>query len=387
MQTELLTNLTVKDICEGFVYNELEEKGLFGWNGKLTIQPEYQRHYVYGDGKKDVSVIESLLKGYPLGIIYFNKTSNNRYEVLDGQQRITSFGRFVTGRFAIKYDGMEHYFSGLANNLQEKILSSKLLIYVCSGDESEIKEWFKTINIVGVKLSPQEILNAVYSGKFTTAAKSEFSNSRNSNMQKWKTYVKGDPKRQEILAVALEWVCRGQCDVSQYMSKHRNDDNIIELKTYFDTVIEWISRVFIDVRDDMCGLEWGRLYESYHNIPYDPKQIQMRVDMLYADPCVKKAGIYEYILGGEQDTTLLKIRLFDEKTKKTVYEQQTAQAKKVGISNCPLCASGNNANRTRIWELKEMDADHVAAWSKGGDTDINNCEMLCKSHNKAKGNA
>lgn len=178
MKTTLKIDITVKDVCDGFIYNELEGKGLFGLSGKLTIQPEYQRNYIYADGKRDVAVIESILKGYPLGLIYFNKISDSNLEVLDGQQRITSFGRFVTNKFAIKdLNGMEQYFSGIAADKQAKILETKLLIYECEGTESEIKEWFKTINIAGVPLNNQELLNAVYSGQFVTLGKEEFSNS------------------------------------------------------------------------------------------------------------------------------------------------------------------------------------------------------------------
>lgn len=138
MKTTLRTDITVKDICDGFVYNELEGKGLFGLAGKLTIQPEYQRNYIYADGKKDAAVIESILKGYPLGLIYFNKVSDDNLEVLDGQQRITSFGRYVTDKFAVKDEnGLEQYFSGIAKDKQAKILETKLLIYECEGTESE----------------------------------------------------------------------------------------------------------------------------------------------------------------------------------------------------------------------------------------------------------
>lgn len=221
MRTTLLTELTVKDICEGFVYNELEERGLYGWAGKLTIQPEYQRNYIYADGKKDVAVIESLLKSYPLGLIYFVKTKSGQYEVLDGQQRITSFGRFVTDKFAVMSSGnTPQIFSGLPNDKQRLILNSHLTIYVCEGEESEIKEWFKTINIAGVPLVQQELLNSVYCGQFVTLAKAEFSNSHNANMQKWQTYIKATPERQGILEVALKWVCKGECDVGEYMSRH-----------------------------------------------------------------------------------------------------------------------------------------------------------------------
>ncbi len=205
MKTVLRTNITVEDVCDGFVYNELEGKGLFGLSGKLTIQPEYQRNYIYADGKRDVAVIDSILRGYPLGLIYFNTVDKDKFEVLDGQQRITSIGRFVTNKFAIKDEhGMEQYFSGIASNKQDLILKTKLLIYECEGTESEIKEWFKTINIAGVPLNNQELLNAVYSGPFVTLGKEEFSNSQNANIQKWSAYISGSANRQEYLECALE---------------------------------------------------------------------------------------------------------------------------------------------------------------------------------------
>lgn len=381
-----LKTYTVREICNGFVYDELEGKGLFGLGGKLTVQPEYQRNYIYADGKKDVAVIQSILKGYPLGLIYFNKVADDKFEVLDGQQRITSIGRYVTGKFAVKdQNDLEQYFNGLPQELQDKILNTELLIYECQGSESEIKEWFKTINIAGVPLNNQELLNAVYSGSFVTLAKAEFSNSQNANIQMWSAYISGNVNRQDYLATALDWVSHGH--VGDYMSQHRYDDNINELKTYFTSVIDWASSVFIDVKNEMCGLEWGRLYEQYHQNAYNPAEVSQKLHELYADPFVtNKRGIAEYILGGCSDTKLLNIRIFGEADKQTVYEQQTSTAREQGVSNCPLCAMGNDANHDRIWKLSEMDADHVTAWSKGGSTDISNCQMLCKTHNRAKGN-
>jgi len=386
MNTTLRTDITVADICEGFIYNELEGKGLFGLSGTLTIQPEYQRNYIYADGKRDVAVIESILKGYPLGLIYFNRVNKDSLEVLDGQQRITSFGRFVTNKFAIKDEnGMEQYFSGIATDKQKKIFETKLLIYECEGSESEIKEWFRTINIAGVPLNNQELLNAVYSGPFVTLGKEEFSNSQNANIQKWSAYISGSANRQDFLERALEWVSKE--NVGDYMSRHRFDSNIKELKNYFTSVIDWVSTVFTDVESEMKGLEWGRLYETYRKQPYSSKTISNELRKLYADPYVKsRKGIFEYLLGGSTDTKLLEIRVFDEATKKSKYAIQTTEAEKKSISNCSFCAIGHDSNKTKIWKLAEMDADHVTAWSKGGTTDTKNCEMLCKSHNRAKGN-
>jgi len=387
MKTTLRIDVTVADICEGFVFNQFEGKGLYGLGGRLTIQPEYQRNYIYADqgGKREAGVIDSLLKQYPLGLIYFNKVGEQEFEVLDGQQRITSIGRFVTNKFPIIDAGNPRYFDSLPSDKRELIMKTPLLIYECEGTETEIKQWFQTINIAGVPLNDQELLNAIYSGPFVTAAKAEFSNSQNANIAKWSAYIKGSANRQEFLERALDWVSKG--DISGYMSSHRQSANIGELKNYFNSVLDWVSTVFRDVEAEMKGIEWGRLYEAYRHTAYDPAKVSEHLKRLYGDPYVKnRKGIFEFILGGQQDTKLLDIRVFDKATSKAAYAKQTAKAKADGVSNCPLCAVGNSANKTKIWEFKEMDADHVEAWSKGGSTTAANCEMLCVTHNRAKGN-
>lgn len=390
-----LHQFTVRDVVAGFVYNELEGKGLYGLSGSLVIQPEYQRSYIYGDGTRDVAVIRSILSEYPLGLFYFNDASaqfadgKNHFEVLDGQQRITSIGRFVTGKFAIHRYGREQTFSSLPPEDQKLIMDSTLLVYVCKGTEGEIKDWFETINITGVPLTTQELLNAIYSGPFVTAAKAEFSNSRNALQQKWSAYVKGDPKRQDVLEVALKWVSSSKSvSLERYMADHRHDTGISELKAYFTSVIDWVGGVFKRAPDkEMCGLPWGAWYEIYRNTAYDPDSVDTRVQELYEDSSVRsRKGIYEFVLGGETDTRLLDVRFFEESTKKEAYKRQTDAAKAAGTSNCTSCVIANNANKAKIWTYKEMDADHVTAWSKGGSTSASNCEMLCRHHNQSKGN-
>lgn len=387
MKTNLKT-YSVKQISEGFVYNELEGKGLFGLSGRLTIQPEYQRAYIYSDGKKDVAVIESLLQGYPLGLFYFNKLIDDKLEVLDGQQRITSFGRYITGKFAITDErGMPQYFSTLPPEKREMIETASILVYECEGTETEIKDWFKTINIAGVPLNMQELLNAVYSGPFVTFGKREFSNSQNSNIQKWSAYISGSATRQDFWERALEWVAQGEEQIGVYMARHRNDTNISEVETYFRTVLDWVESIFPSIENEMKGLDWGRLYESFHSKSYDPAVTAAAVKELYSDPFVKnRKGIFEYVLGGRIDTKLIDVRVFDEATKRSTYEIQTSQSKAKGISNCPLCRIGNEVNKNKIWSFSDMDADHISAWSKGGATISSNCEMLCKTHNRSKGN-
>ena len=393
MKTRLRTDLTIRQICEGFQYSESEEKGLFGWAGKLTIQPEYQRNYIYANGKDDVAVIDSLLKGYPIGLIYFVETEKDKYEILDGQQRITSIGRYVTNKFAwIDENDIPYKFESLPKDKQDKIYNTELTIYICSGEESEIKEWFKTINIAGKPLNNQELLNSIYSGPFITKAKEVFSNSQNSNLHKWLSYMKVEVKRQGLLEVALSWVSKDwekDGNLEKYMADHRHDDNINELTSYFNDVINWVSTIFIDIKDEMQYINWGKMYEKYHKNPYNSNDVSRKLNELYSDYFVNdKKGCYEYILNGckQEDTKLLNIRLFDEPTKKTVYESQTQTAKIKNISNCPMCIIENLSNKTKIWDYKDMDADHVTAWSKGGSTDISNCQMLCRTHNHIKGN-
>ena len=382
-----LHTYTVKELCEGFTYSELDGKGLYGLAGKLTIQPEYQRNYLYCEcnSEKEIAVIDSVLKKYPLGLLYFNKLPDGRLEVLDGQQRITSLGRFLIGKFSILKGDMPYKFKALNEEERKRIEETELLAYICEGTETEIKEWFKIINIGGIRLNEQEKLNAIYSGPFVSAARKEFSNKEDTRVQKWGCYISGSVNRQEFLQEALRWVSHDH--IKDYMQEHRRDADINEMKLYFNDVITWIEQTFDDVYPKMKGLAWGELYERYHTTPYNHTEVSEKVKKLYDDPCVKdNKNVFEYVLGGCKDTKLLNVRVFDDNIKGRVYRKQTEEAKKKGISNCPLCACGHDANKDKIWALKDMDADHVLAWSKGGATDEANCQMLCKTHNRAKGN-
>ncbi|MCR4827957.1 MAG: DUF262 domain-containing protein [Bacteroidales bacterium] len=376
---------TVEQLCEGFYYNDLEEKGVYVLNGQLVIQPEYQRNYIYSEknGKAEYEVIDSVLKSYPLGLLYFNRRADGMLEVLDGQQRITALGRYLTGKFSYRLGDRERKFSSLPEDKRQLILQTKLRAYICEGMESEVKAWFRIINKAGFELTEQEKRNAEYSGPFVKLARAYLSNSKDSNVQKWSAYVKGDVKRQEILEVALEWVSKGKID--DYMSTHRYDDNIEELRSYFDSVIAWVDSIFDEPYPEMRGLQWGDLYERYHTQPYDHTVVSAKIRELLADDYVQdRRGVFEYVLGGCKETKLLNVRLFDKPTQRKVYNRQTAEAKAKGISNCPLCAIKGKHNK--IYKLDEMEADHVTAWSKGGPTTEDNCQMLCKTHNKAKGN-
>jgi hypothetical protein len=336
-----------------------------------------------------------MLKGYPLGLFYFNKLEDGTLEVLDGQQRITSFGRFTSPdlgtQFTITFNGQDFNFSSIPDHLKDAILDTEIIAYICEGNETEIKEWFQIINIAGVQLNKQEILNAVYSGPFVTKGKEAFSNSSNSNsnIQQWEKYITGSAARQDYWRRALDWVSHGESNIGRYMSDHRMDTDIREVQSCFTSVMSWVKGTFTDVRvESMKGVAWGRLYDEYHGRRYDPSVVAEKVSILHTDPRVNnRSGIYEYVLADSDDAKfkrLLNIRVFDDITKQSVYEQQTRDAKARGVSNCPDCEF--RGEHTKIWSLKEMEADHVSAWSKGGATSIENCMMLCKNHNRAKGN-
>ena len=394
MKTELKT-YTIRDITRDFQYNELEGKGLYGLGGTLVIQPEYQRNYIYNDGKKDVAVIDSVLKSYPLGLIYFavgkDSAGNSNLEVLDGQQRITSIGRYVTNKFAIQTSNGEQYFSSLTEDKQELILDTPLLVYICDGTETEIKEWFETINIAGVPLNDQELRNAIYSGPFVTAARAEFSSKSDPRQQRWSAYINADPARQGVLEKALQWIATKQdTTIDGYMSQHRHDTDVAELKQYFNAVLDWAEARFPinPVPKEMRGLDWQRFYATWGQDAYNSQTTVQCVEELYADPAVRtKKNIFEYVLGGETQTQLLDVRFFEDSVKKAVYAAQTDEAEQYGVSNCPDCAQTTKGNnKTKIYAYKEMEADHVTAWSKGGTSTVDNCEMLCVRHNRAKGN-
>lgn len=387
MKTELHT-YKVSELVNGFVYDNDEGKGLFGLNGQLTIQPEYQRNYLYAEKNQDVDVIDSILKGFPLGLLYFVKKDDGGLEVLDGQQRITSIGRFVLGEFAYNKGSLPLDFSTMPEDKQKLIMDTDILVYECQGTETEIKEWFQIINIKGIEINKQEVLNAVYSGPFVTLGKAKFSNSK-AVLSLWQAYIKGSANRQHFWECALEWVSKKHNDkgtIAEYMNEHRLDTKIDEVVSYFETIIAWVNKTFKSVHDEQKGLDWGRLYKEYHSTGYSADHLDDRVKELLQDSYVKnRRGIWEYVLGGEKDHKLLDIRLFDEPTKKKAYGKQTRLAQENGTSNCSLCAIGS-INNTKIYTQKEMDADHVTAWSKGGETAIENCEMLCIKHNRAKGN-
>lgn len=377
-----LQRIRVRDLVVG--YEDNDELGVRAYDGELDVRPPYQREFVYKDKQRN-AVIDTLRKEFPLNVMYWAVRDDGTFEVIDGQQRTISICQYVQGDFSIAIDGHQLAFHNLQDDQKDQILDYELMIYLCEGTDSEKLDWFKTINIAGEQLTDQELRNAVYHGSWVSAAKKYFSKNGCPAYQIASDYMTGSPIRQDYLETAIEWINDGKVD--EYMRDHQHDNNASQLWLYFKGVIDWVEATFPKKRSQMKSVKWGSLYRRYKNASFDPSKLEERVAALMADLDVKKKpGIYEFLLGGESDTKLLEVRVFDEKTKLAAYGKQTKEAEAAGTSNCPMCAGGSNNNSVRIYELSEMDADHVTAWSKGGASDLGNCEMLCIPHNRSKGN-
>lgn len=381
--------IKLRDIVENF--KDSDEEGVVGYGGKLNIRPAYQREYVYKPEQRN-EVIKTIMRGYPhtyfpLNVMYWAQTGEDQYELIDGQQRTLSICQFHNMAFSILINGMPKNFDNLSPEQKEYFLNYELQVYICSGLPEEKLEWFSIINIAGEPLSNQELLNANYTGPWLSSAKRYFmkSNSAAYGLSSKYIDIEANQSRGKGLETAIKWISKD--NVKQYMADHQNDENADELWTNFRNTIEWVQSKFTKYYKEMKGINWGQLYDKYHTQNYDPIEVTKLAQILYDDEYIKNPkGIFEYILGGQKEKKLLEIRVFEDSTKRSVYAKQTEEANSSGKSNCPLCAIGNNANKTKIWALAEMDADHVTAWSKGGATDKSNCEMLCITHNRAKGN-
>lgn len=384
-----LKPITVGDIIKN--YKDGAEEGVVGYNGKLNIRPAYQREFVYKDEQRN-EVIRTVMRGYPstafpLNVMYWAKTDEDNYELIDGQQRTISLCQYANNEFSIIIDGIPKNFDNLSPEKKDYFLNYELQVYVCSGTPEQRLEWFSIINIAGEPLTPQELLNANYTGPWLSSAKRYFmkGNSAAYGLANKYTEIEATQSRGKGLETAIRWISKD--NIKQYMADHQNDKNADALWLHFKKVIEWVQNTFTDYYREMKGLNWGQLYDKYHKQTNDPKKVSEQVQKLHGDLYVKNIkGIFEYILGGSSDTKLLDVRMFEDPIKRSVYASQTKTAKAKGKSNCPDCAMGHDANKSKIWDLNEMEADHVSAWSKSGSTDAKNCEMLCIRHNRAKGN-
>ena len=355
-----LHELTIREIAENYI--DHAENGVTGYNGKLNIRPKYQREFVY-DSQKRNAVIETIMKGFPLNVMYWVKNSDEMFEVLDGQQRTISFCQYVNGDFSFN----NRAFHNLTAPEQQQILDYKVMVSFCEGNDKEKLDWLQVINIAGEKLTMQELRNATYTGSWLSDAKLKFSKRNCAAYLKGNKYLTGETIRQDYLETALRWISKGK--IEDYMSKHQHDPNANELYFYFLNVIDWVEMTFIKYRKEMKGIEWGPLYDEFKAQVFDTKELEEQISELMADEDVtSKKGVYSYVLTKEEK--YLNVRAFDNRMKRTAYEKQD------GL--CPRCG--------KHFEFEEMEADHITPWCEGGKTLAENCQMLCKDCNRRKSN-
>lgn len=368
MQIEL-KEITVRDIVNGYI--DSAENGVVGFGGKLNIRPAFQREFVYKDKQRD-AVIETVTKGFPLNVMYWSETEDGNYELLDGQQRTLSICQYVNGDFSIN----SRAFHNLTEIEKKQILDYKLMIYICKGTDKEKLDWFEIINIAGVQLKDQELRNAVFTGEWLTSAKRYFSKNGCVAYLTANKYVNGEVNRQDYLETALKWISsKENKSIRDYMGEHQHDTHATPLWQYFQQVINWVTNIFLKYRKEMKGLEWGLMFNKYGTNTYDPQALEQKItELIQDDDITKRSGIYEYLLSGNEKH--LNIRAFTDNEKRKVYERQG------GI--CPHCVR-EHREKTH-YELAEMEADHITPWCEGGKTNIDNCQMLCKEHNRRKSN-
>ena len=364
-----LQEIPIRDIVAGYVDNQ--EDGVIGYDGKLNIRPAYQREFVYDDAHRK-AVIDTITKNFPLNVMYWVVNKDGTYELMDGQQRTVSFCQYVNGDFSFN----NYYFHNLTEAEKNKILDYKVMVYFCAGDDRERLDWFKTINIAGIKLEPQELRNAIYTGPWLTDAKRYFSKSNSPAQGFAGNYLTGAANRQAYLETALKWISAAEgTSIDDYMARHQDDTSASNLWIYFQNVINWTQTIFNNYRREMKGLDWGLWYNEYKDNTYNPAELEEKVKVLMMDDEIRsRKGIYEYLLTGKE--SVLSLRTFSDAQKRQKYEEQE------GI--CPHCVR-DNFQQTH-YEIEEMEGDHIIPWCDGGKTELSNCQMLCRYHNRIKSN-
>jgi len=362
-----LKQITVADLVDG--YADRTDEGVVGYGGRLDIRPPYQREFVYEPAQRD-AVIDTLRKGFPLNVMYWAVRDDGNFEVIDGQQRTISICQYVQKKFSFK--GL--YFQNLQDDQQQQVLDYKLTVYLCAGADSEKLEWFKTINIAGVELTDQELRNAVYSGSWVTDAKRYFSKRGCVAGDVGGDYLSGSAIRQEYLETAIKWLVGGKARIESYMGKHQHDADAKPLWEHFRAVIAWVEKVFPKYRKEMKGLDWGAFYADHKERKFDAAKLEKDIVRLMQDDdeVTNNKGVYAYLLTGEEKH--LSLRAFTPKQKRAVYERQEGR-----------CNNKQCANADKQFDIDEMEADHITPWSKGGKTELENCQMLCKDCNRRKG--
>lgn len=373
-----LHEIAVKDVFDG--YKDCDaDNGVVGYGGKLDIRPKYQRNFVYKP-EQAKAVLNTVLHDFPLNVMYW-VVNDDGYEVLDGQQRTLSIMQYLDHQYPITWDGQTMYYDALPDDLYDRIMNYKLMVYFCKGTDSEKLAWFRTVNISGEKLTDQELRNITYTGPWLSDAKRHFSKRGCVAAKVADRYVKGDPNRQELLEKALEWISGSKgMTITEYMAKHKSDDDADELWQYWQKVINWVQMTFPTYYKEMKGIDWGSLYNKYHEHDYNASKIDKDIANLVDDDEIKeKKGIWQHELAVNSNeagaTKYLNLRGFPKDMMRKKLKEQGG--------HCPMCVKEGN---DKVYKLSEMEGDHITPWSQGGKTEYDNLQMLCKRHNRLKSN-
>ena len=372
-----LHEITVRGVFDGYENNETTGQ-VVAYGGALNVRPAYQREFVYDDKKKK-SVMNSILHQFPLNVMYWSDNGDGTYEMLDGQQRTISICDWLDNGYSIfanPTSPLTPYYAHTSEEITNRILDYKLMVYICKGTDTEKLDWFKIINIAGEKLTDQELRNAIYTGAWLSDAKQYFSKNQCIAYKIGERYMSGTPIRQDYLQTVLSWVASAEGKtIEEYMAAHQHDTHATPLKQYFKSVIDWVELTFPKYRaKQMKGLNWGLLYNEYGKNVYDPNALEAEItELLKYDYVSNQKGVYEYLLSGRTKEKVLSIRQFTENERRTMYERQG------GV--CPMCKA---EGKDKIWNIEEMHADHIIPWSRGGHTTLDNGQMLCRDHNLIK---
>lgn len=372
-----LHEITVRDVFDGYENNEATGQ-VVAYGGALNVRPAYQREFVYDDKKKK-AVMNSVLHQFPLNVMYWSDNGDGTYEMLDGQQRTISICDWLDNGYSVfanPASPLTPYYAHTSDEITEKILDYKLMVYICKGSDTEKLDWFKIINIAGERLYDQELRNAIYTGAWLSDAKQYFSKNQCIAYKIGERYMSGSPIRQDYLETVLFWISSAEGKtIEEYMAEHQHDTHATPLKQYFKSVIDWVELTFPKYRaKQMKGLNWGLLYNEYGKNVYDPNALEAEItELLKDDDISNQKGVYEYLLSGKTKEKVLSIRQFTENERRTMYERQN------GI--CPMCKA---EGKDKHWEIEEMHADHIIPWCRGGHTTLDNGQMLCREHNLKK---
>ena len=379
--------IKIRDLVKGYV-NETEtdiESGVYAFDGKLCIRPEYQRSFVY-NAKEESLVIDTILKGRPINIFYWEDNHDGTYNCMDGQQRFISICKFANHDSSYIGDAIEGCTRIYIDRLQridpeayEAFMDYELMVYVCDGPHSEILRWFKTINIAGKPLTEQEMRNTSYPGEWLTDAKRHFSKANPDSTAKCPAekiggaFTNKNANRQELLEQVLLWITDPTEDedeeeaICNYMEEHSHDKDASELWDYFQNVIEWAKDIFPTITKftGFKSTNWGHLYNLYSENEYDAEEMCMILNKLIAAKAngelisVTGKNMVEYCFS--RDESLFKHRLFNENQKLALYNKQDFR--------CADCG--------KHYELEQLHAHHIKSWWDGGRTDTDNGVLLC----------